>query len=129
MNAISPKIILINRQPVLEDEAFWGNLVLCDDMKAEIYIFHSRIANVNDCEGVVSAPVLIELCTENLEHHSESCPGVSWPDEAKSLKQHLDVPVLVITAIYATLGVMPISTSRVFWSVAQVIFTMEHYDG
>ena len=114
MNAIFPEIILTNGQFVLEDEAFRGNLVLRDDMIAEINILRSRNANAHDCEGVYFAPELIELHTDNLERNLAPCPGVSWPNEAKNLKQYLDVPVLVVTAIDATLGVMPISASRVF---------------
>lgn len=50
-------------------------------------------------------------------------------EEAKTLKQHADVPVLVVTAIDATLDGTPISTSRVIWSAGRVNFTMEHSDG
>ena len=50
-------------------------------------------------------------------------------EEAKTLKQHPDVPVLVVTAIDATPDGTPISTSRVIWSAARVNFTMEHSDG
>lgn len=51
------------------------------------------------------------------------------PDEAKTLKQHVDVPVLVVAAIDATPDGTPISTSRVIWSAARVTFTMEQSDG
>ncbi|MEO0862444.1 MAG: phosphonate metabolism transcriptional regulator PhnF [Pseudomonadota bacterium] len=51
------------------------------------------------------------------------------PDEAKTLKQHPDVPVMVVTAVDATPDGTPISTSRVIWSAARVTFTMEHSDG
>lgn len=51
------------------------------------------------------------------------------PDEAKTLKQHVDVPVLVVTAIDAMPDGTPISISRVIWSAARVTFTMEHSDG
>ena len=129
MNAILPEIILINDQLVLEDEVVWGNLVLRDGMIAEVDTLRSRIANAHECEGVYFAPELIELHTENLELHLEPYPGVSWPDEAKNPKQYPDVPVLVVTAIDATLDGMPISTSRVFWTAARVNFTMEHFDG
>ena len=50
-------------------------------------------------------------------------------EEAKILKQHVDVPVLVVTATDATPDGTPISTSRVIWSAARVNFTMEHFDG
>lgn len=50
-------------------------------------------------------------------------------DEAKMLKQHGDVPVLIVTAIDATVDGTPISTSRVIWSAARVTFTMEQADG
>jgi GntR family phosphonate transport system transcriptional regulator len=51
------------------------------------------------------------------------------PDEAKTLKQHADVPVLIVTAVDATPDGTPISTSRVVWSAARVTFTMEQSDG
>jgi len=50
-------------------------------------------------------------------------------DEARTLKQHPDVPVLVVTAVDATPDGTPISTSRVIWSAARVNFRMEHSDG
>ncbi|MEO0766268.1 MAG: phosphonate metabolism transcriptional regulator PhnF [Pseudomonadota bacterium] len=51
------------------------------------------------------------------------------PDESKTLKQHGDVPVLVVTAVDATPDGSPISVSRVIWSAARVTFTMEQADG
>lgn len=51
------------------------------------------------------------------------------PEEAKILKQHPDVPVMVVRAVDATPDGTPISTSRVIWSAARVTFTMEHSDG
>ena len=129
MNAILPEIILINGQLVLEDEASRNIMVLRDGMTAEIDTLRSRVANTDDCEGIYFAPGLIELLTDNLEHHLEPCPGVSWPDEAKNLKQYPYVPAQVFKAIDATLDGMPISTSRVFWSTARVNFAMEHSDG
>lgn len=51
------------------------------------------------------------------------------PDEAKTLKQRADVPVLVVVAVDATPDGSPISFSTVIWSAARVTFTMEHSDG
>ena len=51
------------------------------------------------------------------------------PIEAKTLMQHADVPVLVVTAVDATPDGTPISTSRVIWSSARVTFSMEQADG
>ncbi|MEO1796844.1 MAG: phosphonate metabolism transcriptional regulator PhnF [Pseudomonadota bacterium] len=53
----------------------------------------------------------------------------SKAEEARTLKQHPDVPVLVVTAVDATPDGTPISTSRVIWSAARVTFTVEHSDG
>ncbi|MEL6913062.1 MAG: phosphonate metabolism transcriptional regulator PhnF [Pseudomonadota bacterium] len=51
------------------------------------------------------------------------------PEEAKTLKQHADVPVLVVTAVDATPDGTPISFARVIWSAGRVTFTMEEPDG
>ncbi len=64
-----------------------------------------------------------------VRQHTSIYSRAAKPDEAKTLKQHPDVPVLVVTAIDATLDGTPISTSRVIWSAARVNFTMEHSDG
>ena len=64
-----------------------------------------------------------------LRQHTSIYSRAAKLDEAKTLKQHPDVPVLVVTAIDATPDGMPISTSRVIWSAARVNFTMEHSDG
>ncbi|MEO1732398.1 MAG: phosphonate metabolism transcriptional regulator PhnF [Pseudomonadota bacterium] len=50
----------------------------------------------------------------------------STAEEAKVLKQHVDMPVLVVFAIDATPDGTPISYKRVIWSAARVTFTMEH---
>ena len=64
-----------------------------------------------------------------VRQHTSIYARAAKPDEAKTLKQHPDVPVLVVTAIDATLEGTPISTSRVIWSAGRVNFTMEHSDG
>ena len=64
-----------------------------------------------------------------LRHHTAIYSRAAKPDEAKTLKQHIDVPVLVVTAVDATPDGTPISTSRVIWSAARVTFTMEQSDG
>jgi GntR family phosphonate transport system transcriptional regulator len=51
------------------------------------------------------------------------------PDEAKTLKQHPNVPVMVVTAVDAMPDDTPISTSRVIWSAARVVFSMEQGQG
>ncbi len=51
------------------------------------------------------------------------------PDEAKTLKQHADVPVMVVSAVDGTPDGTPISSSRVIWSAARVTFIMEASDG
>jgi GntR family phosphonate transport system transcriptional regulator len=61
--------------------------------------------------------------------HTSFYSRTAKPDEAKALKQHPDVPVLVVAAIDATPDGSPISTSRVIWSAARVTFTMEQSDG
>lgn len=50
------------------------------------------------------------------------------PDEAKQLKQHPDVPVLVVRAVDAEPDGSPLSYSEVFWSSARVTFTMSNDD-
>ena len=64
-----------------------------------------------------------------LRQHTSIFARSAKTEEAKTLKQHPDVPVLVVTAIDATPDGTPISTSRVIWSAARVNFTMEHSDG
>lgn len=64
-----------------------------------------------------------------LRKHTSIYSRAAKPDEAKTLRQHADVPVLVVTAIDATPDGTPISTSRVIWSAGRVNFTMEHSDG
>ena len=64
-----------------------------------------------------------------VRQHTSIYSRAAKSDEAKTLKQHPDVPVLVVTAIDASLDGTPISTSRVIWSAARVNFTMEHSDG
>ncbi len=64
-----------------------------------------------------------------LRQHTSIFARSAKTEEAKTLKQHPDVPVLVVTAIDATPDGTPISTSRVIWSAGRVNFTMEHSDG
>ncbi|NRB03204.1 MAG: phosphonate metabolism transcriptional regulator PhnF [Rhodobacteraceae bacterium] len=64
-----------------------------------------------------------------VRQHTSIFSRAAKSEEAKTLKQHPDVPVLVVTAIDATPDGTPISNSRVIWSAARVNFTMEHSDG
>jgi len=49
-------------------------------------------------------------------------------DEAKQLKQHPDVPVLVVRSIDAEPDGTPLSYAEVIWSAARVTFTMSNDD-
>ncbi|KMW57758.1 Transcriptional regulator PhnF [Candidatus Rhodobacter oscarellae] len=49
-------------------------------------------------------------------------------EEARTLRQHPDVPVIVVHAVDASPDGTPLSCSRVIWSAARVTFTMEHSD-
>lgn len=64
-----------------------------------------------------------------VRQHTSFYSRVAESDEAKTLKQHADVPIIVVTAVDAMPNGTPISTSRVIWSAARVTFTMEHSDG
>ncbi len=64
-----------------------------------------------------------------VRQHTSIYSRAAKSDEAKTLKQHPDVPVLVVSALDATPDGTPISTSRVIWSAARVTFTMAHSDG
>ncbi|MEL6510615.1 MAG: phosphonate metabolism transcriptional regulator PhnF [Pseudomonadota bacterium] len=64
-----------------------------------------------------------------IRQHTSISSRAAKSDEAKVLKQHPDVPVLVVSALDATPDGTPISTSRVIWSAARVTFTMAHSDG
>ena len=50
------------------------------------------------------------------------------PHEAKMLKQHPDLPVIVIRAIDTELDGTPLSVSRVVWAAGRVTFTMSGFD-
>lgn len=65
------------------------------------------------------------------DYHRKSTSILSraaTPDEAKTLRQHVDVPVMVVTAVDATPDGTPLSCSQVIWSAARVTFTMEQSD-
>lgn len=65
------------------------------------------------------------------DYHRKSTSILSraaTPDEAKMLRQHIDVPVLAVQAVDATPDGTPLSFSKVIWSAARVTFTMEHSD-
>ena len=64
-----------------------------------------------------------------VRQHTSIYSRSAKPDEAKTLKQHPDVPVLVVTAIDASPEGTPFSSSRVIWSAARVTFTMEPSNG
>lgn len=64
-----------------------------------------------------------------MRKHTSIYSRTAKPDEVKTLRQHSDVPVLIVSAIDATIDGTPISVSRVVWSAARVNFIMEHSDG
>lgn len=85
---MSQEVILSNAHVVTRERAFRGSVVFDARGIRAIDDASSQLPGAQDCEGDLLLPGLIEMHTDNVEHHLEPRPGVEWPSSTAALLAH-----------------------------------------
>lgn len=79
--------------------------------------------------GSVSAVYASYGITDYLRGRTEMHARPARADEAQQLRQHPDMPVIIVDAVDTDLHGIPIACSRVIWSAARVKFSVNATEG
>ncbi len=91
--------ILTNARMVLRDEIIEGTLVMRGGAIAAVDDSPSRAAGVEDLEGDLLMPGLVELHSDNLERHVMPRPGTQWPVGAAVLNHDREMTAFGVTTV------------------------------
>ena len=73
------ELILTNARVVGPSGVFHGHVVVREGTIAEVGDGEARLAGAIDLDGDLLTPGLVELHSDNLEHHVQPRPKVQWP--------------------------------------------------
>lgn len=93
-------VILANAKIVCCDEVLHGSLAIRDGVIASIDPYGALPEGAIDCEGDYVAPGLVELHTDNLEHHITPRPKVDWPHRAAIIAHDRELAGCGITTVF-----------------------------
>lgn len=79
--------------------------------------------------GSVSAVYVSYGITDYIRTSTRICARPARPEEARRLRQHPDMPVIVVSAVDAETDGTPLACSEVIWSAARVRFNIETSEG
>ncbi|GLS36532.1 amidohydrolase [Mesorhizobium tianshanense] len=79
---------LVNVRIVQEDRIIEGSLEIRDGFVSSIGGATAGQVDVLDCQGDFLLPGLIDLHTDNVEHHMQPRPGVQWPSSLSAVLAH-----------------------------------------
>ena len=102
---MSAELVFRNATMVLRDRVLEGHVVCRDGAIAEIGEGTTAAPGV-DLEGDLLLPGLVELHTDNLEHHVAPRPGVRWPMGAALLAHDAQIAAAGITTVLDALAVV-----------------------
>ena len=97
-------LVIGNARLVLPDRVVPGGLVIEGGLIAEVFE-GAAPANALDWGGDLLAPGLVELHTDNLEHHLLPRPGVEWPHDLAILAHDAQLAGCGITTVFDALRV------------------------
>ena len=80
--------VLSNARIVLPGEVSKGSVLIEDGLIAGIDPFPAPSHRVIECAGDYLVPGLIDLHTDNIEHHFFPRPGVQWPSSTAAVLSH-----------------------------------------
>lgn len=103
---MSHEKILTNAFVVTRERAFSGSVVFDASGIRAIDEGASQLLGAQDCDGDLLIPGLIEMHTDNVEHHLEPRPGVEWPSSTGALIAHdAQMAAAGITTVLDAIGV------------------------
>ncbi|MGX5805574.1 alpha-D-ribose 1-methylphosphonate 5-triphosphate diphosphatase [Bradyrhizobium sp. Arg314] len=79
---------LVNARIVQNDRIIEESLQINDGIVSSIGVSPAGKADVRDCQGDFLLPGLIDLHTDNAEHHMQPRPGVQWPSPLAAILAH-----------------------------------------
>lgn len=97
--------VIANALLVLPDQVARGGLVVENGVITEIIEGNHIAAGAVDWQGDYLAPGLIELHTDNLEHHLLPRPGVEWPRRQAILAHDAQLAGCGITTVFDALRI------------------------
>lgn len=97
--------VIANALLVLPDQVLTGGIVVENGLIAEIFEGDHLPAGASDWQGDFLAPGLIELHTDNLEHHLLPRPGVEWPRQQAILAHDAQLAGCGITTVFDALRI------------------------
>ncbi len=98
-------LILTNAEIVLADRVMTGTVVVRDGVIRDIADCRTRSRCAIDLEGDLLIPGMVELHTDNVEHHIMPRPGASWPANAAILSHDREIAAAGITTVLNALCV------------------------
>lgn len=97
--------VIANALLVLPDQVVTGGIVIENGLIAEIFEGDHLPAGASDWQGDFLSPGLIELHTDNLEHHLLPRPGVEWPRQQAILAHDAQLAGCGITTVFDALRI------------------------
>ena len=97
-------VVIGNAALVLPDRVAPGGVVIKDGLIAEVFE-GAAPAGALDWGGDLLVPGLVELHTDNLEHHLLPRPGVEWPRDQAILAHDVQLAGCGITTVFDALRV------------------------
>lgn len=116
-----PQIMIANAALVLPDRVVNGGIVIENGRIAEVVEDLALTADAMDWGGDFLAPGMVELHTDNLEHHLLPRPGVHWPQDQAILAHDRVLAGSGVTTVFDSLRVGSIAGLAYSWSYAQEV--------
>jgi alpha-D-ribose 1-methylphosphonate 5-triphosphate diphosphatase len=102
---MTAETVLTNARLVARDDVIAGSVAMCSGTLAAVDDSRSALPSALDLEGDYLLPGLVELHTDNLEHHFVPRPGVRWPSLAATLSHDAQIAAAGITTVFNALFV------------------------
>lgn len=115
-----PALVIGNAALVLPDRVAQGGLVVEDGHIAEVFEGPAP-AGALDWGGDLLSPGLVELHTDNLEHHLLPRPGVEWPHDQAILAHDAVLAGCGITTVFDALRVGSITRQAHYGAYAREV--------
>ncbi|MDP6951808.1 MAG: alpha-D-ribose 1-methylphosphonate 5-triphosphate diphosphatase, partial [Alphaproteobacteria bacterium] len=105
LSRMNAETVLTNTRLVARDDVIAGSVVVRDGRLTSVDDAPSALPSAIDLEGDYLLPGLVELHTDNLEHHFVPRPGVRWPSLAATLSHDAQIAAAGITTVFDALFV------------------------
>jgi alpha-D-ribose 1-methylphosphonate 5-triphosphate diphosphatase len=114
--------VFTNAAIVTSDRVIAGTLTIRDGLIADVSEGRSSLSCAMDCDGDFLLPGLVELHTDNLEHHFAPRPGVLWHGLSAAIAHDAAVATSGITTVLDALAVGDVrqDSNRISHLVAMV---------